>query len=98
MVRPILEYASAVWYPHTHKVIQLLEKVQFRAARYGTNTYTDRSPGTVTSMLENLKWTSLEQKRQQNNLRMLYKINNGLVNVTCSSTHKPSQLLLLTLT
>ena len=60
MVRPTLEYSSAVWDPQQQKDIRLLEKVQLRAARYVTNNYTDRSPGTVTSMLEYLKWTSLE--------------------------------------
>ena len=60
MACPTLEYAPAVWDPHKQKDIRLLEKVQLRAARYVTNNYTDRSPGTVTSMLEYLKWTSLE--------------------------------------
>ena len=49
-----------------------------RAARCVNNSYTDRSPGSVTSILENLKWTSLEHRRQQICLKMLYKINKGL--------------------
>ena len=32
-VMPHTEYALAVWDPHKHKYIQLLEKVQCRAAR-----------------------------------------------------------------
>jgi len=32
-VRPQMEYASAVWDPHQNSLIQLLEKVQRRAAR-----------------------------------------------------------------
>ena len=52
MVRPTLEYASAVWDPHERKDIQLLEKVQGRGVRYVTNNYTDRSPDIVTSMIE----------------------------------------------
>ena len=33
MVRPILEYGSSVWDPHTDKLQEELEKVQNRAAR-----------------------------------------------------------------
>ena len=81
MVRPLLEYALAVWAPHKQKDIQLLEKVQRQATRYMSSQvhdqqlHMDRSPGTFTSMLENLKWTSLEHKRRQICLGMLYKIN-----------------------
>ena len=78
MVRPTLEYATAVWDPQKQKDIRLLEKVQLGAARYVTNNHKDRSPGTVTSILEYFKWTSLEHQRQQIRLGMLYKINNGL--------------------
>ena len=37
MVRPIMEYASAVWDPFYVKDIQQLEKVQRRAARWVLN-------------------------------------------------------------
>ena len=63
LVRPTLEYASAVWDSYKQKDVQLLENVQRRAARYVNNNYTDISPGSVTTMLENLKWTSLEHRR-----------------------------------
>ena len=65
LVRPTLEYALAVWDPYKQKDAQLLENVQRRAARYVNNNYMDRSPGSVTSMLENQKWTSLEHRRRQ---------------------------------
>ena len=63
------------------KDIQLLVKVQCRAAIYMTSNSTNRSPGTVTSMLENLNWTSFELQRRQIRLGMLYKINNGLLDI-----------------
>ena len=85
MVRPTLEYASAVWDPHKQWEAQLLEKVQHRAARNVNNNYTDRSPGSVTPMLENLKCTSLEHRRRQIRLEMLYKINKGLVDINPAS-------------
>ena len=51
-VRPKLEYASAVWDPHTRTQINQIEKVQRRAARYVTNRYHNTS--SVTDMLQNL--------------------------------------------
>ena len=84
-VRPTLEYVSAVWDSHKQKDIRLLEKVQRWAAWYVTNNYTDRSPGTVTPMLEYLMWSNLEHRRRQVCLGMLYKINKGLVNINPAS-------------
>ena len=85
MVHPRLEYVSNVWCPRRHKDIQLLEKGQHWAARYATNNYVDRSPGSVTSMLKNLKWSRLKQWRQQTRLGMLYKINNDLVDINLAN-------------
>ena len=56
MVRPTMEYASSVWDPTNREKISNLEKVQKRAARFVFNTYTDRTPGCVTKMVESLKW------------------------------------------
>ena len=50
--RPALEYSSSVWDPHTQDNNKL-EKVQRRAARFTTNTYTRES--SVTTLLQNLK-------------------------------------------
>ena len=33
LVRPVLEYGSSVWDPHTHGPQEILEKVQNRVAR-----------------------------------------------------------------
>ena len=54
LVRPHLEYASAVWDPHTHFNTQTLEMVQRRAARYVCNGWHNTS--SVTGMLSQLKW------------------------------------------
>ena len=52
--------------------------------------YTDRSPATVRSMLEYLKWTSLEHRRQQIRPGILYKINNGHVDINSESFFRHS--------
>ena len=39
MVRPILEYGSSAWDPHTDKLQEELEKVQNHAARFVTRNY-----------------------------------------------------------
>ena len=39
--------------------------VQRRAARYVHNNYFETEPGTVTRMLENLGWESLEERRRK---------------------------------
>ena len=78
MVRPILEYASTVWDPAEGNTgdAGLLERVQRRAARYVFNSYTDRTPGCVTNMLEKLEWEPLSVRRHNNRLIMLYRFLN----------------------
>jgi hypothetical protein len=51
--------------------------IQRRAARYVVNRYHNTS--SVTSMLEELKWPTLEERRQRARLVLMYKIVNGLV-------------------
>jgi hypothetical protein len=90
MVRPTLEYASTVWDPHTRQDIDLLEKVQKRAARFACNCYFERAPGTVTDLLRKLQWDSLETRRHHNRLGMLYRIENGLVDIPPSTLYRPA--------
>ena len=58
IVRPILEYGSSVWDPHTDKLQEELEKVQNRAARFVTRNYVYET-GSMTGILGQLKWESL---------------------------------------
>ena len=39
LVRPVLEYGSSVWDPHTHGLQEELEKVRNRTARFVTGNY-----------------------------------------------------------
>ena len=79
LVRPRLEYAACAWDPAPPSgQIKSLEMVKRRAARYICNTWS-REPGTVTALLQHLKWITLEERRIRQRLLMLYKIVNGLV-------------------
>ena len=81
MVRPILDYASTVWDPTQAKKIGELEQVQRRAARFVYNDYRTRTPGCVTNMLRDLDWNSLEERRRQSRLTMMFKIQHQLVDI-----------------
>ena len=72
MVRPILEYGSSVWDPHTDKLQEELEKVQNRAARF-VNRNNVYETGSMTGIFGQLKWESLKKRRKDNRLVLLYK-------------------------
>ena len=80
LVRHHLEYACSMWDPHTQKNIQSIEKVQRRGARF-VKKCNQRTPGTITSLLQEVKWPSLQQRRKQTRLTNLYKIVNGTLAV-----------------
>ena len=67
---------------HIHKLknLQSIEKVQCRTTHF-VKKCNQRTPGTVTSLLEELKWPSLEQGRKQTRLTNLYRIVNDTLTV-----------------
>ena len=77
LVRSKLEYASVVWDPHLEKDKQLLDKVQRRGARFVMDRY--KNDQSVSSMLETLQWTNLEERRSRGRICMLDKIVKGKV-------------------
>ena len=91
LVRPHLEYASAVWDPYRQKHINSIEMVQRRACRFVTSNYS-REPGTVTNILKKLEWPTLELRRKAARLTLLYKATHGeaAVNIPTYVT-KPSR-------
>ena len=81
-VRPQLEYGSTIWDPRPdveNKGAYKVEIVQQRAARWTLKRYHNTS--SVTDMLENLGWRTLEQRRVDTRLALLLKIYNGLIPV-----------------
>ena len=79
LVRPSVEYVSAVWDPHLQKDKYKIEMIQRRSARYVTNRYRNRS--SVSDMLQQLNWIPLEERRKNARFTMLYKIQNKEVNI-----------------
>ena len=75
LVRPILDYASVVCDQHTTSDIQRLEMIQRRAAQFVINNY-KRTEGTVTDILSKLEWPSLQQRRKESRLVVMYKIQH----------------------
>ena len=82
LVRPNIEYCASVWSPYTDQGKRMIEMVQRRSARYVTNRY--RNMSSVTDMLEELNWESLESRRTKIQLTLLYKIMNGMVDIPTS--------------
>jgi hypothetical protein len=75
IVRPVLEYSSTTWDPHYQKHISTLEAVQRKAARFVKGNY--QRTASVTQMLQELNWPSLQDRRTVARLTMLHKINAG---------------------
>jgi len=51
--------------------------VQRRAVRFVKNEYST-TPGTVTKILNDLKWPTLEKRRKVGQLTMMFKVVSGL--------------------
>lgn len=76
LVRPHLEYSSAVWDPYFNQDIQTLEKIQRKGARFVTGNYS--SYDSVTSMLNQLDWQPLHSRRKTRRLIHFHKAVNNL--------------------
>ena len=76
-VMSILEYSSTVWYPFCQKDIDWLERVQRRAALFELND--NKALSSVTSMVFQLGWKPLAERRREHRISLLCKIINGLV-------------------
>ena len=84
LVRSILEYSSTVWDPFYQKDIDRLERAQQRDARFVSNDYKPLSR--VTSMVSQLGWKPLAERRREHRLSLLYKIINDQVAIP-ADTH-----------
>lgn len=88
LVRPHVEYASSVWSPHQKYQVDKLEKVQRKAARFVKNCWS-REEGVMTNMLSDLKWDTLQTRREKARLVMFYRVTHGLVDISLSKDLLP---------
>ena len=72
-----------VWSPFTKTNIDKIEMVQRKAARFVFNDYYRYS--SVSNMLQQLNWDSLECRRTKAIIIMFYKIINNIVAVNFSN-------------
>ena len=68
----LVRYASAAWDPFLKKDISALERVQRKAALFCSQNY-DRY-ASVTDMIKELGWATLETRRRQSRLTLMYKL------------------------
>ena len=80
VVKFILEYASPVWSPYTKQDINRLEKVQCQSARFIMGGYSSYS--SVSDMLKRLQLPSLEHRRSNSNIILLYKTINNVISIS----------------
>lgn len=79
LVRPQLEYAACAWDPYTKDLIDRVEMIQRRAARWTLCDFSHMS--SVTAMLDKLGWETLQHRRSCARLSLFHKIVNGHVAV-----------------
>ena len=76
LVRPKLEYASAVWSPNTVKHCSLIENIQRRATKFILNYSKDMS---YTERLIATNLLPLEFRREISDLLLVFKAKTGLI-------------------
>ena len=91
LVRPVIEYAATAWDPYTARNIQRLEAVQRRAARFVTGDY--KTTSSTSQMITNLGWSSLQQRRTEARLVMMYRITHDLVDIPAAQYLHPATVM-----
>lgn len=84
-IRPVLEYASTAWDPHTHRSqnnVNRLEAVQNRCVRFVCNDW--RRDSSVSHMRNSLDWNTLQERRARMRVTMLYNIINRHIQIPVS--------------
>ena len=81
-VHPQLGFGSTIWEPRLgveNNGAYRVEMVQRHASRWTLKRY--HNTCSVTDMLDDLGWRTLEQRRANTRLALLFKIYNGLISV-----------------
>ena len=91
LVRPKQEYAAPIWSPYSKLQINQVEKVQRTAARWTCRRW--RNTRSVGEMLDDLKWPSLEARRDRSSLLLFHKIHSGAVSIEKDENLTPAHSL-----
>ena len=73
------EVAYPIWSPYSKLQINQVEKVQRTAARWTCRRW--RNTSSVSEMLDELEWPSLEARRDRSSLLLFHKIHSGAVSI-----------------
>ena len=93
LVLPTIEYCCSIWDPCHQNVIDKLEMIQHQAARFVFNRPWNRHQrDSITDMLKELNWPSLQDRRRHARLILMYKITNHLLFVPDRCLPTPSHL------
>ena len=94
LILPILEYCSPIWDPYHHKLIYNLEMIQHWAACFVLNQpWNKLHRDSISLLLHKLKWPSLQDRRKQARLILLFKMLNKLICIPHRYLPTPSSSL-----
>lgn len=88
-IRPVLEYASTVWFPYTATNIKKLEKVQRQAVRFICNKY--KRTDSPTNMLSDCGLPTLEFRAKQARLKYLFQLLHNHYKIDAYKFIHPSE-------
>ena len=76
LVLPSIDYCSAIWDPYTKNDTSKLEMLQHQAARFVMNKpwYRHQHNVSITKILAELHWPTLQNRRKQARLILMFKI------------------------
>ena len=75
LILPTLNYCASIWDPHQQYLINRIEMIQHRAARFVLNhPWQKLHRDSITLMLSELQWPTLQILRRNARLVLLYKI------------------------
>ena len=80
LVRPSLEYCSAVWDPYKQLNIKTLEQVNTEAVRFIAHNYT-QTPDITSTIKQQINMDFLQTRRQAHRLTLMYKITNNHIDI-----------------
>ena len=91
LVLPSIDYCITIWDPYTKNDISKLEMLQHRAARFVMNKpwYRQQHNASITKMLAELHWPTLQNRRKQACLILMFKIVNGNLMVPARCLPQP---------